>query len=196
MANNQSWEYYQQALSGNTIANLFWMCGAANGAVYSPGRQLIQNVLMAVPFDQMRAVTASRIAIQVLTAGNAGAKCRLGIYQNAGSTDSAPRTLVEDGGELDITTTGFKSLTIDVNLTADTRYWAALLSNNTNAVVAALQPQSIIFWGAALSGGVLLPASGVQATQNYGALPNSFPSPTLVQGASMPAIALGFSNVS
>jgi hypothetical protein len=146
----------------------------------------------------MRDVTASKIGIQVVTAGNAGAKCHLGIYENAGNTNNAPSGLVIDAGELDISSTGFKSLNIDQALTADTRYWAALLSNDGVAVVltvAAGTSAKSIHWGAAEPFGVIQPVSAVNSSQNYGALPNTFPTAGLFLGGVNPMVALGFSAV-
>jgi hypothetical protein len=199
MANNQSWEFYQQPETGTGIPYaLWWICGLNGTAGLEIGILAGVNELAAVPFDQMRAVTVSKMSIAVTTAGGAGAKIRLGIYQNAGNANNKPAALLIDGGELDVTTTGIKTLTIagGQNLTDNTRYWATLLCNDNTVAIQAIDPGAMFFWGAAVVNNVFQPANGVSAAQNYGALPANFPTPTLsTGGVKYPAIALAFSSV-
>src|SRR5262245_50350969 len=125
----KSWEFYQQPETGGTIAYpLWWVCGMAT-AVQAPGgwhTPLVHaHTLWAVPFNQIRAVTVNKMMITITTAGGAGARCRLGIYQNVADSNSKPGALLVDAGELDITTTGIKTLTLGTptNLLIDNRYW-------------------------------------------------------------------------
>ena len=93
---------------------------------------------------------------------------------------------------------GCSKQALDQALTADTRYWAALLSNDGVAVVltvAAGTSAKSIHWGAAEPFGVIQPVSAVNSSQNYGALPNTFPTAGLFLGGVNPMVALGFSAV-
>jgi hypothetical protein len=122
MANNQSWEFYQQPESGTDIPYaLWWPCGAVtntSGYNLSP----TADTLYAVPFDQMRQVTVSKMIILVSVAGGTGAKVRLGIYSNASNSNNVPSALVLDAGEIDVTTTGIKQLT-GLNTIVDPENW-------------------------------------------------------------------------
>jgi hypothetical protein len=91
MANNQSWEFYQQPYGG-TKYPLYWIAGANSAAApnTTSGVQVKNNQLWLIPFNQMRAVTVDKIGIDLRMKGAAGAKVRLGIYQNNASDDNYP----------------------------------------------------------------------------------------------------------
>lgn len=75
---------------------------------------------------------------------------RLGIYNNNASNDIYPKSLFADAGELDVSAnTGYRSLSFpaNTNLALDTRYWAAILSNDNTVAVLGMLPTSVIFWG-------------------------------------------------
>src|SRR6266508_1207774 len=100
MAQN-SWEFYQQNEQGTTYP-LYWICGlnAASQGGDGTGLEdvdLVNGRLYSVPFDQMRAMTATKIIIDVRIAGPAGAKCRVGIYQNDSDTNNVPKDLITEG---------------------------------------------------------------------------------------------------
>jgi hypothetical protein len=201
MANNQSWEYYQQPNTGTKYA-LIWIAGAANTqALVAAGTQVVKNNLYLIPFDQMRAATLSQIGINLMTQGGTGAKVRLGIYSNNASNDNYPKGLVLDAGELDVSSgsgLGTKFITgLNQALAADTRYWAAILGNDSTLFVEGLPASSVIFWGA-LSTGTNNPVSLVQLSKTYGALPDPAPvtgANDLVGSSTVPAILLAFSSV-
>jgi hypothetical protein len=144
--------------------------------------------------------------IQLTTASNAGGKCRLGIYSNAGPANNAPGARLFTGGDFAVdSAVGIKSTgTLTQALAADTRYWAAIQTNAsvTNGQVASLGGSStpVIYWGTVISGNALVSPSCVPvAVANFGnpgdPLPDPFPaSPTAFTG-SVAAIGLAFSNV-
>ena len=76
----------------------------------------------------VRDMTVDRIAIHVHTAGAAGKKARLGIYNNG--TNLYPGTLLLDAGTVDVDSIGVKAITINQSLPKGI-YWAALITDGT-----------------------------------------------------------------
>lgn len=204
----QSWEHYQQPETGPGIAYpLWWICGlSTTEGDLVPTATLAGNTLYAIPFDQIRLVTVSKMIISLSTQGGADAKCRLGIYVNAADNNNKPSELIVDAGELDISNTsalGARQITgLNTILPTDTRYWAVLLTNadGANAQITGLAFRHGIFWGARDKGGIVgfQPVTGlVLSHQTYGPLPVNFPavSNANLVDTMMPAIALAFSSV-
>jgi len=202
MANNQSWEFYQQPDTG-TKYPLDWVAGLSSPV--SLGQDAFPaNRLILIPFNQMRTATLAKIGIDLKVRGGANAKVRLGIYANNSSKDNYPKTLVVDAGELDVNnppSTGCNFLTLNptVDLTSNNRYWAALFSNDATYQIARLEPSTLSFWGGlAVTGSSAQAVSKVSVAKAYGALPNPAPvsgSGDLTDTGVAPAIILGFSNV-
>ncbi len=147
-----------------------------SGAYYGPtnmtrpsgGNAPGANTLWFHYFALEEVATFDRIGVNITTAGGGGANMRLGIYNDA---NGVPGSLIIDGGELDVTTTGNKEAVISASLTKG-RYWLALLTND--GTVQALSSGSSaglpIRHGAANDDYVALSAS-----QAYGALPETAP---------------------
>jgi hypothetical protein len=71
MANNQSWEFYQQPDTG-TKYPLQWVAGVVGPIVAPyPPKTLPKDQMLLVPFNQMRAATLSKIGINLTTKGGA-----------------------------------------------------------------------------------------------------------------------------
>lgn len=89
---------------------------------------LTANTLYALPLLVARDMTIDRIAIQVTSAGAAGTKARLGIYELG--TNLYPGALLLDAGEVDVDGTGVLAITIDQALTKGI-YFTAVVSDGT-----------------------------------------------------------------
>jgi len=146
MANNQSWEFYQQPMSG-TKYPLLWIAGCANAQALTQFN-LAANTLCLVPFNQMRGATLSQIGFRMVGAVQ-GAKARLGIYANNSNADNFPKGLVLDAGEVDLLQPPLLKWITNLSqaLAADTRYWAAILTNGSGVAIYGLGPLSVLFWG-------------------------------------------------
>jgi len=94
---------------------------------------LTADRLYACPLVIARDVTIDKIAIQVVSAGAAGTKARLGLYQMTGNW--APGALVADYGTVDVDSTGGKAITIDpaVSLSKGA-YFTALVTDGTPTI--------------------------------------------------------------
>ena len=74
--------------------------------------------------------TFTRIGINVVAGGGAGSNCRLGIYKP--TSNHQPGVLVLDAGEVDVSTTGVKEITISQALSPGI-YWL-MLANESGTV--------------------------------------------------------------
>jgi hypothetical protein len=152
----------------------------------------------------MRTATLAKIGIDLRVRGGANAKVRLGIYANNSSKDNYPKSLAVDAGELDVNNPpslgcNFLTLNPTVDLTSNSRYWAALLSNDATYQIASLATSTLNFWGVVASTGSFVQGiTRAQIPKAYGPLPDPAPvtgSSDLIAVPIAPAIILGFSNV-
>ena len=224
-----SWEYYQQTEAGNQF-QLYWICGLP--AAYS--RSLLGNfkdfnlsnlggvlsrptldTLIAVPFDQLKGVTVSKILIGVRSTRALGA-VSLAIYENVRGANNFPGTRIwpTNGNQNTVVTInqlGIRELpTGGVALRANTRYWAVLLANQgcRGGTLLGLGNTTtpVIFWGAKktevdVPTTGIAPLTGIRRPFDYA---NDFPDPwpadaegnvSEAMDFDVPMIALAFSTV-
>ena len=93
---------------------------------------MVADRLYASPLIIVRDMTVDRIAIQVSTAGAAGTKARLGIYNDG--TNLYPGTLLLDAGEVAVDAVAIVNITISKALTKGI-YWMAIVTNGTPDVM-------------------------------------------------------------
>ncbi|KKM85336.1 hypothetical protein LCGC14_1290030 [marine sediment metagenome] len=142
------------------------------------GDQAIGADLMhAIPFPVSRGPeTFDRIAISVSTGGGGGAKIRLAIYNDS---NGRPGSLVLDAGEVDVTSTGYKAITISQELETGW-YWLCFLCNDATVRVmmnASPVDMSHVGWESGE-----FDTHGLRVSQTYGAAPD--PAPTFVANQS------------
>lgn len=133
-------------------------------------------------------MTVIRIAYRVQTIGTAGAAGRVGIYNDSGDGTLYPTTLVVDGGGQDNTTTGVKSATISVVLSANTLYWFVYLGGTASAVINGWNTD--FTWSPLGHQSFGTKHHGWKVAQSYGALPSTFPATAGVVGNTCPAIGV------
>lgn len=174
----------------------FKRTGNYYGPFLSGGAQTTQSIasansIRAFPFFVPRTTKFDRIAIRVTTAGTGTTpRARLGIYDDNGNV--FPGNLVLDAGEVVVSATGVKELTIDVTLQGGKLYWLVLIGQDTTSLVVAATAAGDIFpivgYESDLSG---TPLSGWAVSQTYGALPATYPTGSPVSWTlSVPLIAL------
>ncbi len=174
----------------------FKRAGNYYGPFVSGGAQTTQSIasansLRAFPFFVPKSTKFDRIAIRVTTAGTGTTpRVRLGIYDDNGNV--FPNKLVLDAGEVNVSATGVKELTIDVTLQGGKLYWLVLVGQDTTSLVVAATAAGdvipILGYESDLSG---TPLSGWAVTQTYGALPATYPTGSPVSWTlSVPLIAL------
>lgn len=174
----------------------FKRTGNYYGPFLSGGAQTTQSIasansIRAFPFFVPKNTKFDRIAIRVTTAGTGTTpRARLGIYDDNGNV--FPGNLVLDAGEVNVSATGVKELTIDVTLQGGKLYWLVLVGQDTTSLVVAATAAGDIFpivgYESDLSG---TPLSGWAASQTYGALPATYPTASPVNWTlSVPLIAL------
>lgn len=150
------------------------------------------NSLRAFPFFVPKTTLFDRIAIRVTTAGTGTTpRARIGVYKDNGNI--YPGQLVLDAGEVDVSSTGLKELTINLKLKGGKLYWLAFVGQDTASLVFAATPAADSFatflgFDNALSGSAF---SGFAHVQTYGPLPVTFPFSSPVDWSlNVPLIAL------
>jgi hypothetical protein len=150
------------------------------------------NSLRAFPFFVPKTISFDRIAIRVTTAGTGTTpRARIGVYADNGNI--YPGQLVLDAGEVDVSSTGLKELTINLKLKAGKLYWLAFVGQDTASLALAAIPTTDSFatflgFDNALSGSAFL---GIAHVQTYGALPGIYPSSSPIDWSlHVPLIAL------
>ncbi len=135
------------------------------------------DLISALPYFTGRGGTLDRIACNVTSAGDGTSKIRLGIYGITSDTNLYPNALLVDSGELDSSTTGVKSATINLSLPKNSMVWLAV-----HAKVSTPQPNA-----RGIPGDIMNPLGydntlGADPKQvlektgvSFGALPDPFP---------------------
>jgi hypothetical protein len=124
------------------------------------------NQVIAYPFTPNKTITSSQLRINVTT-GGAGLS-RILIYSD---NNGFPNTKLFESADINIATSGIKSVTTTFTFTAGTTYWLAYHFNISHSITA-LNPASVI--------SLLLTNAGSNATISYlsaatfGSAPNTF----------------------
>jgi len=129
---------------------------------------LSANVLRAMYYPIFRKMKFDRVSFNVVGAGGAGAKVRLGLYDDK---DFKPNSLIDDFGEADASSTGTKTIDIDITLDAG-RYWLCAISNDSTIDWAFADEYLPLWIGSATEYMI----GHYYASYAYGALPSTFPS--------------------
>lgn len=182
-------QYYRQV--GTSPLERYYIAGMGNGIALTTGAPTV-NVLRAFPFFSTRGGTLDRIAIQVTTLIASGV-ARLGIYQATSDTNLYPSARIVDAGTVSTATTGMKTITINVPLTANTLYWLVHLAGPGAATLRCMAMAGC----AAIFGAsnVLATAAGVGISVAFTAapIPATFPAGgAVITAVPIPAIGVRF----
>jgi hypothetical protein len=148
------------------------------------------DFIIAAPLVMPKRSHIDRVGIRVL--GGAAGTARIGIYNATSGTNMTPWALLYDSGNIDTSSNGFKTATVDWVLEQDTLYWAALLMSDNGVTIRSVPVASaypILGYDNTLDASVS-PGTGWSATFLYAALPPTFPpSPGIYAGTGgLPAI--------
>ena len=100
------------------------------------------NRLYYEPIFCTTAITVQKLSLQVQTAGAAGKKVRVGIYNC--TTDLQPTSLILDAGEVAVDTTGQKIITVDLSLPPGL-YLSCFVSDGTPILFEMESPSPAIY---------------------------------------------------
>ena len=196
--NNNDYNYYRHI--GVSIES-WYFAGVDNPDLYPSGAVQSQApagaTLYAAPYIETRGGTLDRIGINVTNISGGTAKVRLGIYEAVGPLigNLAPGTKVLDAGEITITTSGIKTINIGQYLKPGLYWFVFIWDGNGSlfniAVTEDGSGQTFQIWS----------PLGADATWNtwqtgwrgslvYGALPATFPAPTVWNYNSSPGLPL------
>ncbi len=174
-----------QHVSGLSGISAYQVAGLANATALTAAA-VSANTLYAVPFiapAQGGAIDQLALNVTTLSAGNV----RLGIYDNVSPANLCPGALIVDGGAVSTGTTGVKTFSVDVNLTAGKLYWLACVFSATPSVrviaVGGLWPVlGVTSLGTA-------PNVGLSYSFTYAALPSTYSTTPTALTAAVPALA-------
>lgn len=147
---------------------------------------LFANNLYLYPFYPMNTVTVSSYVMNVNT-GAASALGRILIYSN---TNGLPVNKLYESTNIDLSTTGNKTVSISETFTAGTVYWLAFYSNSGSVAMSTYNATSMIpIAGARISTDTSIPAFTLSVT--FGSAPTTVTSGALSNlGGGPPAIYL------
>jgi hypothetical protein len=122
--------YHGQLIAGRYYAPGSWVANQAGGQTNGG----MSNAWMrASPFFLGQGHTFDRIQIEVTTAGSTGSVVRLGIYSSDPATQK-PLNLLGDYGTVDCTTTGMKTIVINITLEPGL-YWLTAVGQGSPTTV-------------------------------------------------------------
>lgn len=180
------------AKTDTTTFQDWYAAGISNATVLTTVAVAV-STLVAIPFVAT-ASAVTGLAFRVSTASGANGKGRVGIYDSLGSRTGLmyPGSLVKDGGEFSVSSTGVKSTTsLTVNLTEGALYFAAYICGTAAPTVVAIPPSGAL---ASLGMSATLPTTaqiGYTVSSTYSSavgLPSLFPSGATALLTSIPAL--------
>jgi len=133
-------------------------------ALGGPTTDVPSDTLRASPILLLHRVRIDQIGQHIAGAGAAGAKSRLGVYDDRG--DIYPGNLLVDAGEIDASTIGAKNLAVDLTLDPGF-YW--IVFNTNDATI------DLYFMWMHIYRDNRPNYQGLSIAQAYGPLPSTFP---------------------
>ncbi len=91
-----------------------------------------QNSVRCYPFDVVKRTRFDRASFNVVSGAAGGVLIRFGVYDSDPLTN-LPRSLVADFGDVDCSSNGIKTVTIDITLGPNARYWYAFNNNSAGS---------------------------------------------------------------
>lgn len=176
-----------------------WYAAGCVSAAATTTVSVARDVLRAFPFFSGRGGTIDRLAIDVTIAGTVTVgtgKARLGIYTSTSDSNLYPDALVLDAGEVVVTTSGNKAITVSQILKANTLYWLVMnhdcdLTAPTFRALSAGQQYAI--FGLGPPGWGADSATHITKALTYAALPTSYPASGSIGTSIFPIEAVRYS---
>lgn len=144
------------------------------------------NNIHLVPIILFSSETITTLSLEVTTAAGAGDNARLGLYDS--NANGEPNNLLIDGGEVDISTTGVKEVTINQSVNPGIYFIACNLENSATLRACSIANKSGMFGSANSSSAN---DSYFTKSSSYGALPASITSPTYSANVNPPNLLYG-----
>ncbi len=169
-----------------------WYCGAQNQVAFGVYGPATTGVLLLRLMVLARPAVVSKLSVEVTTVSGAGGVVRPVIYRAISLTNLYPGSLVVDGGELDVTGLGVKTVSgLAVALSAGV-YWTGVFPGVSAASFRAVSNIGDPHLLGALNTLATL-RNRIFAVVAYGAAPASFPAGATVDAsATIPAVAMEF----
>lgn len=165
------------------ISGLYYMTTACMS--FADGHNLYTNELTFNPFRPMNNFNVNQFNIEV-TLAQAGQSARVVIYSDLNGKPSAK---LYESANIDISTTGYKTVTMSYNFTAGTLYWVGIQANgNGGRLRAVSNANSMLAWSVAATSASAY-ATLIYTSLTFGSLPATIPPATAIyQGSSGPFV--------
>lgn len=174
-----------QHVNGLSGISTYQVAGLANATALTAAA-VTANRLYAVPFvAPTHGGVIDQLALNVTTlaAGNT----RVGIYDNVSPMNLCPGLLIVDGGAVSTGTTGVKTFSVNVNLTAGKLYWMACVFDAAPSVRTISVSGMWAILGLTALG--TAPNVGVYYSFTYAPLPSVYSTTPTAMTAAAPALA-------
>lgn len=126
------------------VTGLYYMTTACMN--FTDGHSLWTNELTFHPFIPMNNLTVNQFNIEV-TQSAAGQSARVVIYSDL---NGKPSSKLYESANIDISTTGYKTVTMSYSFTAGTLYWIGIQANGNNGRLrAVLNTNTMLSWSVA-----------------------------------------------
>lgn len=165
------------------ITGLFYMTTACMN--FADGHNLWANELTFNPFRPMNNFNVNQFNIEV-TIAQAGQNVRVVIYSDL---NGKPSSKLYESTNIDISTTGYKTVTMSYNFTAGTLYWVGVQgSGNNGRLRAVLNTNSMLSWSVAATSSNSF-STLIYTSLIFGSLPATIPPATaFFQGSTGPFV--------
>lgn len=150
---------------------------------FADGHNLWLNELTFHPFKPMNTLVTNQFNIEV-TGLAASQSARVVIYSDL---NGKPSSKLYESANIDISTTGFKTVNLNFTFNAGTLYWVGIQANGNNARVrATLNTNSMLAYSVASTSANAY-ATLIYTSLTFGSLPATIPPATLIyQGSAGP----------
>lgn len=165
------------------ITGLYYMTTACMN--FADGHNLWANELTFNPFRPMNNFNVNEFNIEV-TALAAGQNARVVIYSDL---NGKPSSKLYESANIDISTTGYKTVTMSYSFTAGTLYWIGVQANGNNGRLrSVLNTNSMLSWSVAATSQNSY-STLIYTSLVFGSLPATIPSATaFFQGSGGPFV--------
>jgi hypothetical protein len=165
------------------ITGLYYMTTACMN--FADGHNLWTNELTFNPFRPMNNFNVNQFNIEV-TGLAAGQSARVVIYSDL---NGKPSSKLYESANIDISTTGYKTVTMSYSFTAGTLYWIGVQANGNNGRLrSVLNTNSMLSWSVAATSQNSY-STLIYTSLTFGSLPATIPPSTLInQGGSGPFV--------
>lgn len=185
--------YWRHVGNFDAFGEIFYT-GATSTANLSTSTPVVDR-LSAIAFFSVRGATLGSIQFEVTSAAASGGLAKIGIYKAVGDTNVFPSGLIFESGNIDVTSTGIKSIDLTgsgISLKENTLYWFAYMGGTAAATVRVAGGLTMFpMFGWAPGGGSDMDYAIFRNAVGFGSFPDPFPSNAARTDSSSSSVVIG-----